>query len=660
MPPARGWITFEQGETSFDATDRRTTKKTESNRQKTDSRRTDPLIAGKTITPLQPPRFASNSPRNKMQRTIPPSPNQPSTISHSGRKGFFQSTPAFNPFATAFVGPKSDSLTGRNNSASGQTWTSSSSSESEQVRRERIKSRSVSIPRGRGRNRESVEPTPQLSRPKSITRDSNVSSSIRGRSFSLGAPKQRKRSSSYSSRASNTNNKHADRGRDRSRPPATSNNSTTVSRGRSNSRTRSASLSRVTGIPPPASQRKGSLRPPLTLPGRHKHCIIAGPRSIGPGGVSLQDNVNDSTEHLSTSDDENIGRDIAFADSPTKSKLKYPKKVGGLMEKLFGNHLSKAISVTLPGSFKYEIRPRILLAATVYHNTATNLWITTINTNQRGVARDPATANRYLKAFSFSTEREAREAAIANAPPKMVPFNESPCCFLCMAGFAVLRRSFHCRNCGVCICKECSTSWQAKCIPETYNLKKEATVKICLSCHSLSSSFKRSLLEGDYDEALALYDTGNVNLRTPFPVFSKKDEMMHPIHSAAEGGNLDVVRWLIDDHFCPIKHIRTESGKKYREGNKFPIVTSQGRSILSISVERVKVDIMRYLVIECGVSVYECTDLNHTLRALEAALMGLPATLNNATHEPKCDLPFSTRWDNDSFDYSEPSGLEDD
>lgn len=358
--------------------------------------------------------------------------------------------------------------------------------------------------------------------------------------------------------------------------------------------------------------------------------------------------------------DDNIGRDISFGHDVDKSMLDKNNVKGrksGFMEKLFGNFVDKPLSQTvLPGSFQYEIRPRVLLAATVYHNTATNLWITTINTNQRGVARDPKTANRYLKAFSFPTEREARESAIANAPPKMVPFNESPHCFVCKGKFAVFRRASHCRNCGVCICSSCSTSWSAKMIPDTYNLKKEANVKVCLSCNSLSSSFKKALLAGDYEEAVALYGTGNVNLRSPFPVSNKKDEVMHPIHAAVEGGNIDIIRWLIDDHFCPIKLVRTGTGKRGK-GADVPISTSKGRSLLSIAIDTVKVDIMRYLVIECGVSIYESVDLNKSLRALEAALIALPANRRERA-EPKYELPVSTRWDKASFDdISEPSSL---
>jgi len=356
--------------------------------------------------------------------------------------------------------------------------------------------------------------------------------------------------------------------------------------------------------------------------------------------------------------DPNLGRDITFGSTATQplSSTAGPNgnsmtKRSNLMEKLFGGQVMNEPKKTR-SNIPYmphgqNIHPRILLTATVYHNTATNLWITTINTNQKGVAKNPNTASKYLKAFSFASEREARESAIANAPPKMLPFTENPNCFLCKGQFAVFRRAGHCRNCGVCVCNSCATSWPSRMIPDTYNLKKESNVKICMSCDALSMSFKKALMTGNYEDAIALYGTGNINLRTPFPVLSKKDEIMYPIHCAVEGGNPNVVRWLMDDHFCPIKLIRTGSGKRARRGmaGDVPILTSKGRSVTTIAMSSLKIDILRYLVIERDVSVYEAKDLKISLRALEAALQALPAP-----HQTRRDEGLvSARWDSGSF-----------
>jgi hypothetical protein len=328
-------------------------------------------------------------------------------------------------------------------------------------------------------------------------------------------------------------------------------------------------------------------------------------------------------------------------------------KKPGFMEKLFGNQVDRPQKSPFTDCFGFEIRPRVLLAATVYHNTATNLWITTINTNQRGVAKNPLTANKYLKAFSFKTEPEAREAAIANAPPKMVNFSESPSCFICKGNFAVFRRAVHCRNCGVCVCSACSTTWPAKMIPSTYNLKNESQVKICTSCNALSTSFKKALLDGDLEEAFALYGTGNINLRTPFAAPNKHDEMMYPIHCAVEGGNLNLLRWLIDDHFCPIQIHSTKWNKRGSE--EVPVVTSCGRSVLDIALENSRLDILRYLVVERGVRIFESKDLRSALHCLEIALIAMPKPARDAVPRPPKPI---TRWEQASLEGdSEPSSL---
>jgi hypothetical protein len=360
--------------------------------------------------------------------------------------------------------------------------------------------------------------------------------------------------------------------------------------------------------------------------------------------------------------DPNIGRDISFGRTQSaetnNSSLEPTKKRSQIMEKLFGDQVSNnAKKAYLPQSNPSSIHSRqpernharILLTATVYHNTATNLWIATINTNQKGVAKNPTKASRYLKAFSFSTEKEARESAIANAPPKMMKFHDNETCFICKGKFAVFRRACHCRNCGVCICSSCSTSWPAKAIPETYNLKKETQVNVCKSCNYLSSAFKKALLEGDYEEAIAVYGSGNINLRTPFPQFSnKKEEVMYPIHCAVEGGNLSIVRWLMEDHFCPVKVIRTGGGaKKTKKGGSqdYPILTSKNRSVLTIAMDNIHVKVLRYLVVDNGFSIYESKDLKGSLRALEAVLTALPSALEEYHGDD-----YAQRWDDAVFD----------
>jgi FYVE zinc finger len=438
-----------------------------------------------------------------------------------------------------------------------------------------------------------------------------------------------------------------DRGRSSSRPPGRKDNV------RSMSRTRSASLTRVTNIETAGVQldkRSRQHRPPPSTFRTQQELRMSSPSKRRARSISDGDHIRVSQTRLTNGNDATSFGNEAQRDHSLENVSKR-----GIMEKLFGNQVEKPMQARVSGSLGFEFRPRVLLAATVYQNAATNLWITTINTNQKGVAKNPATANKYLKAFSFSTEREARQSAIANAPPKMVPFQTSPCCFICQGSFAVFRRASHCRNCGVCVCNNCSTNWSSKNIPATYNLKNESQVKICHSCNRLSLTFKNALLGGDFDEAVAIYNTGNINLRTPFPS-NKKDELMWPVHCAVEGGNLRIIRWLVDQHFCPIKYCAGINKKAASGGKETAITTSKGRSVLSIALECHKVEVMRYLVVDCNVSVYECKELHSALQALEAALMALPHTISEVPG--RTITTNATLWDKASFDdVSEPSSL---
>jgi hypothetical protein len=179
--------------------------------------------------------------------------------------------------------------------------------------------------------------------------------------------------------------------------------------------------------------------------------------------------------------------------------------------------------VVLPPGLK--LHTRNLLTAYVNHNKATSLWITTINTQQKASGNSKS-KTKHLQAFSFRTEHEARESAYVNAPPKMIPFESTPNCLNCQSKFSVFKRPSHCRNCGVSICSSCSTSWNKLMIPETYNSKNTKTVKVCKTCDYLSVAFRRALLNGNYDAALKIYMTGNINLRCPFVNVKNGTEIM--------------------------------------------------------------------------------------------------------------------------------------
>jgi len=161
-------------------------------------------------------------------------------------------------------------------------------------------------------------------------------------------------------------------------------------------------------------------------------------------------------------------------------------------------------------------------------------------------------------------------------------------------------------------------------IPDTYNIKKEYFVYACKACDWLCNSFRLALLEGSHDRAVALYSTGNVNLHTPFA--NVKGELFYPVHCAVLGGNLDVLKWLVDENCCPIKSFRV-AGNAKDSARYTAIVTSKGRSLLGIAMENEDLQIVRYLVVEKGIALSGEQDVTpHLLcRNLEKVLRLLPS-----------------------------------
>lgn len=105
-----------------------------------------------------------------------------------------------------------------------------------------------------------------------------------------------------------------------------------------------------------------------------------------------------------------------------------------------------------------------------------------------------------------------------------------------------------------------------------------------------------------------------------------------------------LVRWLMEEHFCPIRKIRTGNNRKNR-GTDVPVMTSKGRTVLSIAMDGLRVDILRYLVVDRNVSIFQVKDLETSLRALEAVLLNLPPPQSMSgdfdaearAHEPRWD-----------------------
>jgi hypothetical protein len=191
-----------------------------------------------------------------------------------------------------------------------------------------------------------------------------------------------------------------------------------------------------------------------------------------------------------------------------------------MMDILFGtirpSLCCKPISFEMD-SFTTSVSPRTLLPSSVIFSEATESWVATVNTSQKILdSKNVEESSKALRAFSVPTKKHAMCLAMAWAPPRMYPFSSNPKCFICETQFAVFRRACHCRNCGVCICSSCAVQWPSKMLPATYNIKSEDVVNICKACDWLCSAFRLALLHGDYDKAIALHATENVNLTTPF------------------------------------------------------------------------------------------------------------------------------------------------
>jgi hypothetical protein len=129
----------------------------------------------------------------------------------------------------------------------------------------------------------------------------------------------------------------------------------------------------------------------------------------------------------------------------------------------------------------------------------------------------------------------------------------------------------------------------------------------------------------------------------------------YPIHCAVLGGNIDLVRWLVDEHCCPILYQMTRGNR-----NRVNLIcTSKGRSMLSISMETQNIGLVRYLVAEKNLSMTtameegKCGELfrRNALPMLEEAMRLLPVNalsnsapcLNNSVNNSNGGTSFDER-----------------
>lgn len=212
----------------------------------------------------------------------------------------------------------------------------------------------------------------------------------------------------------------------------------------------------------------------------------------------------------------------------------------------------------------------------------------------------------------YPSQREAREACLAYAPPVKAQEGDGAAlaCVICSCTFGLLmKRRHHCRNCGNWTCGNCSENyWPPSMLPHTYTVDKaEKKCRICDKCHRSMEAFRAALLAGDEGAAMDTYRTGCVNLRQPYTIYMSE----LPVHCAAEGGNLDLLRWLMEEKYCPIFKDATKT---------LALGTAKRESVLGVAASKGHVTILRYLLIVQGAQVTECTNMNALWLCLDKVL----------------------------------------
>jgi hypothetical protein len=336
-------------------------------------------------------------------------------------------------------------------------------------------------------------------------------------------------------------------------------------------------------------------------------------------------------------------------------------KPKGVLEKLFGDS-RRAAGTDIDISASPEcIRTRDLLKWTLRRNSATNQWVASVHPNQLVLeSGDPAELQKAVRSFVAPTQLEAHATGLAMAVPRMLPFSEHPICHVCKAKFgALLRRPCHCRNCGVCICAGCATTWSTKRLAETYRRQNETTathVNVCIACDWLSSTFRETLEQGRYKAALSLYKTGNINVRMPF-YSARNEEVVYPIHVAAVGGNIDIVKWLGGELWCPVREaIKSKRGGKNKEKKAdAPLLTSKGRSPLGIALSDQKLDIVHYLIAEKKMSFFEEKDMSNAtaLANFTTLLRMVPENFFQGKTMERTPVPASATFSSSSSSFSD-------
>mmetsp|Transcript_2498 Transcript_2498/g.4673 ORF Transcript_2498/g.4673 Transcript_2498/m.4673 type:complete len:416 (+) Transcript_2498:112-1359(+) len=372
--------------------------------------------------------------------------------------------------------------------------------------------------------------------------------------------------------------------------------------------------------------------------------IIAPPIAIDSEHVIVAELVREiaanSTDEGRLKDDINSKQDTSSTSQVSPSPCLIERKVESFGKEKYDDRCTrkKAKQSRTSSCFSEFIISRTSLPYSIDHNEMTFEWTAVIHTNQEAMDKNDLDAmEEKIVSMTFCSLEESREACHAYAPPRMHSFEDSSKCNICKRAFhKLIRRPCHCRNCGVCVCSACSLLWPRSMLPVTYraNRTRRKKHRVCMACDWLSGAFRQALLAGNVDRAVALHATGNINTRCPFANV-RGDHYYYPVHCAVLGGNLSMLKWLVESLYCPITAAKQSPPKLLQPKNMNivldqHVLSSQGKTVLDLAMEAQELGILYYLIFERGISVMQCRNLPVALRAFEAALRHLPDRLKEA------------------------------
>lgn len=331
---------------------------------------------------------------------------------------------------------------------------------------------------------------------------------------------------------------------------------------------------------------------------------------------NLYGNLDDGGRFLGVAmplEEDDMEHDSNTKDKGRKSVIRKSKKF--VYKTLFGE---ETLTINDESSqimdMEYVKQRKLLPYAIKSHPEMHNYFLAVVNLKQPNVGPkrySPQGSRDSMMPVLASSSLGICTAAAENLSPPLWASDNDQHCIICKYSFALLRVGHHCRNCGYLVCTNCSCkNWPSASLPNTYHFN-EKFCRICDNCNFLTEAFYDSLRYGDEKLAMAIYRTGNINLQVPAAQYTTCD---YPLHACAEGGNLKIFKWLVEEKFCPLW------SNDYNNIEESPLLNSQGESCLAIASKYGNIDIMKYLIQEKGCVVTEISSLNVALRGLYCLL----------------------------------------